>query len=267
MPPDEVQLLAPGEGETIRPGFEIKIGRPELVLTEARYAVGDTGPDPHVHHDHVDSFYVLEGQLEWRVGPDLEPHTGAAGSFVSVPRDVLHTFRNPGPGEARFLNLHAPGCGFERYLRGDYPDFDQHYMPEGSGLPPDGVTVLGPGEGERLELGQSTMTIKVGGSDLAVFEAEMGADFPHPPAHRHLRTLESWYVLEGSFEVDIDGVGSTIPADGVAAVTPGTVHSSPPSGPVRLLNVFTPGGLEGLVREAARSSQPPDVAAYDIEFA
>ena len=41
--------------------------------------------------------------------PVLEPHVGAAGSFVSVPRDVLHTFRNPGPGEARFLNLHAPG--------------------------------------------------------------------------------------------------------------------------------------------------------------
>ena len=58
---------------------------------------------------------MLEGQLEWRVGPDLEPHTGAAGSFVSVPRDVLHTFRNPGPGWA-FLNLHAPGSGFERYL-------------------------------------------------------------------------------------------------------------------------------------------------------
>ena len=140
----QAQVLAPGEGETIRPGFEIKVGRPELVLTEAIYAPGDTGPDPHVHHDHVDSFFVLEGELEWRVGPDLEPHTGAAGSFVSVPRDVLHTFRNPGPGPARFLNLHAPGLGFERYLRGDFPEFDQHYLPEGSGLAPDGVTAAKP---------------------------------------------------------------------------------------------------------------------------
>src|ERR671916_598204 len=105
---DATQLLAPGEGEAIRPGFDIKVGRPELVMTEATYAPGDVGPDPHVHHDHVDSFFVMEGELEWRVGPELEPHTGGAGTFVSVPRDVLHTFRNPGPGEARFLNLPAP---------------------------------------------------------------------------------------------------------------------------------------------------------------
>ena len=30
----QAQVLAPGEGETIRPGFEIKVGRPELVVTE-----------------------------------------------------------------------------------------------------------------------------------------------------------------------------------------------------------------------------------------
>jgi hypothetical protein len=101
-----------------------------------------------VHHDHVDSFFVVEGQLEWRVGPSLEPHVGAAGSFVSVPRDVLHTFRNPGPGDALFLNLHSPGLGFERYLRGDFPEFDQHYLPEGSGLAPDEVVLLAPGEAE-----------------------------------------------------------------------------------------------------------------------
>jgi mannose-6-phosphate isomerase-like protein (cupin superfamily) len=260
------QLLAPGEGETIRPGFEIKIGRPELVLTEARYAVGDMGPDPHVHHDHVDSFYVLEGQLEWRVGPDLEPHTGAAGSFVSVPRDVLHTFRNPGPGEARFLNLHAPGLGFERYLRGEFPEFDQHYMPQGSGLEPTDVIVLGPGEGERLELGESTATIKVGSDELAVFELQLSGDFPHPPAHRHLHTLEAFYVVDGQFALTIDGEDLQVPADGCAAVPPGTVHTSPPTEPLSYLNVFAPGGIERYLREATRLGSAPPPDEYDIEF-
>jgi quercetin dioxygenase-like cupin family protein len=263
----QAQLLGPGEGETIRPGFEIKIGRPELVMTEATYAPGDTGPDPHVHHDHIDSFFVLEGQLEWRVGPELEPHTGAAGSFVSVPRDVLHTFRNPGPGEARFLNLHAPGCGFERYLRGEFPEFDQHYMPEGSGLEATDVIVLGPGEGERLQLGGSTANIKVGRDELAVIELQLASDFPHPPAHRHLHTLESFYVLDSRFALTIDGQDLPVPADGCAAVPPGTVHTSPPSEPLSFLNVFAPGGIEDLMREAARSAEPPDFAAYDIEFA
>ena len=263
----QAQVLAPGEGETIRAGFEIKVGRPELVLTEAIYAPGDMGPDPHVHHEHVDSFFVVEGQLEWRVGPDLEPHTGAAGSFVSVPRDVLHTFRNPGPGEARFLNLHAPGLGFERYLRGDFPDFDQHYLPEGSGLAPDGVTVLGAGEGERLELGESAATIKLGVDDIAVFEAEVGGDFPRPPAHRHLKTAESFYVIEGELSLILDGSESRLPAGGFAVVTPGTVHASaPPATPVRFLNVVTPGGLEGYLRQVARLGTPPDSAGFDIEF-
>jgi quercetin dioxygenase-like cupin family protein len=260
-------VLAPGEGETIRPGFEIKVGRPELVLTEALYAAGDRGPDPHVHHEHFDSFFVVSGQLEWRVGPSLEPHVGTAGSFVLVPPDVLHTFRNPGPGETRFLNLHAPGLGFERYLRGEFPEFDQHYRPEGSGLAPDGVVVLEPGEGELLELGSSTATIKAAVADLFAFEAKLGADFPHPPAHRHPHTLECFYMIDGSFTVTLDGASHTLTRGGFAAAEPGVVHSSPPSdGTVRYLNVFAPGGFEGFVREAARG-ESPDVAKYDIEFA
>jgi len=262
------RLLSPGEGETIRPGFEIKVGRPELVLTESIYQPGDLGPDPHVHHDHVDSFFVLEGRLEWRVGPELGAHTGEAGSFVSVPRDVLHTFRNPGPGEARFLNLHSPGLGFERYLRGEFPEFDQHYLPEGSGLAPDGVTVLGPGEGERLELGGSAATIKVGVDDIAVVEAEIDGDFPRPPAHRHLRTAESIYVIDGEFRLTVRGVDATLGPGAFASVSPGTVHSSaPPSGPVRLLNVFAPGGLERYLRETVRLGERPDPAGFDIELA
>lgn len=262
------RVLGPGEGETIRPGFEIKVGRPELVLTEAIYQPGDQGPDPHVHHDHVDSFFVLEGQLEWRVGPGLEPHTGGAGTFVSVPRDVLHTFHNPGPGEARFLNLHSPGLGFERYLRGDFPEFDQHYMPEGSGLAPEGVVVLEPGEGELLDIGSSAATIKTAVADVFVLEATDAGDFPHPPPHRHRHTLECVYAIEGSVALTLDGASHTVPGGGFAAVEPGVVHtSSPPDGRLRFLNVFAPGGLDGLVREAARSGELPDVAAYDIEFA
>jgi quercetin dioxygenase-like cupin family protein len=261
-------VLEPGGGESIRPGFEIKVGRPELVLTEAIYPPGAKGPDPHVHHEHVDCFFVLAGQLEWRVGPSLEPHTGHAGTFVLVPRDVLHTFRNPGPGEARFLNMHAPGLGFERYLRGDFPDFDQHYMAEGSGLAADGVVVLGPDEGEHLEVGQSAVTIKAAVADLFVMEALDAGDFPHPPPHLHRQTLECVYAIDGSFALTSDRASHTVRRDGFAAIEPGIVHSSaPPDGQLRFLNVFAPGGLEGLVRAAAQSDEPPDLAAYDIEVA
>jgi quercetin dioxygenase-like cupin family protein len=263
---DQPTLLAPAEGETIRPGFEIKVGRPELVLTESIYASGDLGPDPHVHHDHVDSFFVLEGQLEWRVGPDLEPHTGAAGTFVSVPPDVLHTFMNPGPGEARFLNLHAPGVGFERYLRGDFPEFDQHYLPAGSGLPPADVILLAPGEGERLGFGPSSALLKAGVDDalgsFALMDFEIAPGFPGPVPHRHERMVDSFYVLEGELALRIGDEPVAAPAGSYAMVPPGNVHTFSNPGPdsVRVLNLMAPAGLERYLRELAQLGGPPDPA-------
>ena len=64
----------------------------------------------HVHRAHDEGFYVLEGLLEFLVGAATVP--AGPGTFVQVPRGVLHTFRNPGPGPARFLNTFAP----PRYL-------------------------------------------------------------------------------------------------------------------------------------------------------
>ena len=38
----------------------IRLALEEVVLTEARYAAGERGPDLHVHRLHADCFYVLE---------------------------------------------------------------------------------------------------------------------------------------------------------------------------------------------------------------
>ena len=76
-------------------------------------------------------------------------------------------------------------------------------------------------------------------------------------------------MIEGELAVRIAGEQrATIAAGGFAAVPPETVHTSPPpAAPVRFLNVFTPGGMESFLREAARLGEPPDPAGYDIEFA
>jgi mannose-6-phosphate isomerase-like protein (cupin superfamily) len=262
------QLLGPGEGETIRPGFEIKVGRPELVLTEVVFPEGQAGPDPHVHHHHSDGFWIFEGQLQFDVGPELAQRTLGAGSFVLVPPDVLHSFRNPGPGEAHYLNIHAPGCGFDEYIRSGFQaPFDQHYEPAGTGRPASEVTVLEAGEGERLEIGATVATIKAGVDQIGVFDATVAPDFPRPPAHRHARMLESIYVIEGALALTIDGDDATIPAGGFVAIPPGTVHtSSPGQEPVRFLNLIAPGGMEHYLREAARLGAPPEPTGFDIEF-
>jgi mannose-6-phosphate isomerase-like protein (cupin superfamily) len=57
---------------------------------------------------------VLEGTLELRVD-DGQPFRAEAGASVLIPPGVVHEFT--GVGRARFLNVHAPSCGFVEYLR------------------------------------------------------------------------------------------------------------------------------------------------------
>ena len=72
------------------------------------------GPPPHLHRAMDETFYVLEGTVEFHLDGRVE--SLAAGSLVHVPRGVPHTFRNPGNTPARLLDLHTPG-GFESFFK------------------------------------------------------------------------------------------------------------------------------------------------------
>jgi quercetin dioxygenase-like cupin family protein len=114
-------LLPPGEGETIfdLPERTIRIlaDRDEVALTWFRYEAGQEGPEPHVHRRHTDAFYVLEGELEFGLGPEVNQTTGTAGTFAAAPPNVVHTFRNGSDATVVFLNIHVPSMGFAEMLR------------------------------------------------------------------------------------------------------------------------------------------------------
>jgi len=116
---DKPAVLQPGEGEAIggsqRRQVQAKLDRAEAAVTESLYEPGERGPARHFHRRHTDCFYVLEGELTFEVGD--ETLSLGAGGFVAVPPMVVHTFRNDGSEQARFLNIHAPGEGFIGYLR------------------------------------------------------------------------------------------------------------------------------------------------------
>lgn len=117
-PATDAIYLPPGEGERLEGNTRvatIKVGRDELALVEFALEPGFVGPDPHSHDDHIDSFYVLEGEPEFVMGD--ETLRLGAGSFVAAPIGVVHTFANPGPEQARLLNTHAPSVGFHEFLR------------------------------------------------------------------------------------------------------------------------------------------------------
>ena len=71
------------------------------------------GPALHLHRETEETFYVLEGEMQFVVGD--ERLTADAGTVVHVPRNLPHAFWNKGPQACRMHITMAPG-GFERYF-------------------------------------------------------------------------------------------------------------------------------------------------------
>ena len=60
----------------------------------------------HVHYKDDEAWYVLEGELRVRRGP--EEVVVRAGASVLVPRGTPHTYWNPGPEPCRYLLVMTP---------------------------------------------------------------------------------------------------------------------------------------------------------------
>lgn len=106
----------PGEGEAfIRDNrtVTIKVDLPELSIHEVDFEPSFEVA-PHTH-GHVDTLYVVEGQIE--ILGDEEPQILGPGALHAAPTGVKHGFRNPGPGRATVLVFHAPDGGFSNVIR------------------------------------------------------------------------------------------------------------------------------------------------------
>jgi quercetin dioxygenase-like cupin family protein len=71
------------------------------------------GPPPHIHRNEDETFYVLEGEIEFLLGNELI--TGGAGDFVNVPRGIVHRFHNAGATTARMILTFTP-AGIEHFF-------------------------------------------------------------------------------------------------------------------------------------------------------
>jgi mannose-6-phosphate isomerase-like protein (cupin superfamily) len=115
--------------------------------TWARFAPRREGADLHVHRRHTDVFYVLEGELTLRLGPEGGEVAAPAGTLVRVPPLVVHGYRNAADADLAYLNCHVPGTGFADYLRalqrGAPTDFDQEPPPPDGGRSPTEASVGG----------------------------------------------------------------------------------------------------------------------------
>jgi quercetin dioxygenase-like cupin family protein len=74
----------------------------------------NNGPPPHIHSREDESFFVLEGELEFQVGD--EKLTARPGAFIQGPRGIAHSFKNNTQLPARVLVFVTP-AGFENFVK------------------------------------------------------------------------------------------------------------------------------------------------------
>jgi mannose-6-phosphate isomerase-like protein (cupin superfamily) len=115
-------LLEPGRA----PGFAVFVNTfPGL----------GSGPPAHHHTSYDEAFYVLSGEMEFRV--DGATEQVREGSMAFVPRGSTHAFRNPRQEPTRMLVITTPeaidlivrmpeGIGNPDKMRTLFTDHDSH---------------------------------------------------------------------------------------------------------------------------------------------
>ncbi len=257
----EPTVIARNRGEIIGdlPDRRVEILSDDETLhaTWSRFAAGRDGADLHVHHNHFDLFYVLEGELTLRLGVEGETVVVPAGTLARVPPGVVHGFRNGSDADVRYLNLHAPGQGFANYMRGLRDGrpivYDQHDPPQDGGRPTRGAVV-----GGSEPLGDDALLL----ADLEVIAiAELRHEPGAPPASAHIRPahVASFHVLEGELVLTLDAGELRAPAGAWVQLPAGLEHFVSAGGgePVRYLSLHTPGGGAATLRPGVSQRWKP----------
>jgi pimeloyl-ACP methyl ester carboxylesterase len=108
------------------------------------------------------------------------------------------------------------------------------------------ASITGPGGGEVVHLGPTTMRILEDGSTtghrLGVGEITVAPHSDGPPQHRHARHDEGFYVVSGTARFTVGADSYDAPAGSLAMIPPGAPHTfaNPGDEPLVLLNTFTP---------------------------
>jgi len=71
------------------------------------------GPPPHIQNREEEAFYILSGEVVFYA--DSRRVEGRAGTFLHVPRGVLHRFKNESASDARMLIWFGP-AGIEQMM-------------------------------------------------------------------------------------------------------------------------------------------------------
>ncbi|MFD9189120.1 cupin domain-containing protein [Streptomyces phaeochromogenes] len=108
------------------------------------------------------------------------------------------------------------------------------------------VSVVGPDDGETIQLGPTQMRILEDGTTtghrLGIGEITLAPHTQGPPQHRHAQHDEGFYVVSGTVHFTIGETTHAAPAGTLAMIPPGAPHTFANLGdtPAVMINTFTP---------------------------
>ena len=248
---DEGERIS-GEGEL---GVTLLVDIEQIGFVSVRSEPGGAMSPLHLHTQHAECFFVLEGELTFRL-EDRELRA-SAGTWVFVPPAVVHTFAVAGDTRAHFLDIHVPSCGFGNFVRGLQAArsedelrevraaFDQQPAPEYATGDPGLVTVrrgggaggvgsteppksagagfagaeVGYGETMAGRTDDRRATLLVDTDELTVTEFFYGPGERGARPHVHHRHADGFLVVEGELTVAV-GSGSLRAAAGTLVILP-----------------------------------------------
>ena len=245
-----------GEGEL---GVTLLADLEEIGVAEIRSALGGVAPPLHIHERHAEAFFVLGGELTFRL-EDGE-HRAGPETWVYIPPEVVHTFAVTGDGPAHFLDIHVPSCGFGDFVRGFgaarnedelravRAAFDQQLAPDYATGDPGLVVVAraggingvgsteplknagagfagaGVGRGEAItDRPGRRATVLVDTEEIIVSEFAYGSGQRGAEPHVHHLHADGFLVVEGELQFTLGSGEQAIPAGTFLFLPPDVIH-------------------------------------------
>ncbi len=123
-------ILEEGEGRVYSCGNMTAIFKADENETNEKYSISEwwlepnsAGPGPHLHEENDEVFYVLDGKPSILIGEEWVE--ASKGSFIRIPANTTHDFKNDRDQKAGILNFFIPG-GFERNMPAIVKWFDEN---------------------------------------------------------------------------------------------------------------------------------------------
>jgi len=87
----------------------------------------DGGPPLHIHHNQVETFYILEGEMEMTLGDQV--YEAKAGDYVHVSKGTPHRFLNRSQTTAKMIFTFVPAGDIEEFFRESFKETTDRHAP------------------------------------------------------------------------------------------------------------------------------------------